>query len=290
MVRFVTYNTQFCTGLDGRTDIDRIAREVDDADVICLQEIDRHWQRTGYVDQAEEITKCLPDYYWAMGPGVDVDACYRNSDGRLINRRRQFGNMVLARWPLLMVRNHLLPKLHLRRPMSLQRAALETVVALPDGPCRLVSVHLAHAASSERLIQIERLLTILAAAPNDGGAWSGTDYPAGWGLDGGPQPSPCRGLVMGDFNLTPGSPEYVRLCGPVDEKYGPLSTCDGLTDAWTANGDPGSDGATFGQEISARRLDYAFVTSEIADRVTRIWVDQDATGSDHKPLWLDLAL
>ena len=236
VIRFVSYNTQYCTGLDGRTDLDRIAADIASADVMALQEIDRHWQRTGHVDQADGLAERFPDYHWAYGPGVDVDASYREPGGRLVNRRRQFGNMVLARWPILMVRNHLLPKLHLRNPLSLQRSALETVVALPDGPCRVVSVHLAHAATSERLLQIERLLEILEAAPRDGGAWSGIDYDARWALDAPPHPQPSRSIVMGDFNCEPNSDEYALLCGPVDPAFGPLSTCDGLTDAWVVPG------------------------------------------------------
>ena len=35
-ITFVTYNTQFCTGLDGRTDVNRIVDEIGEADVICL--------------------------------------------------------------------------------------------------------------------------------------------------------------------------------------------------------------------------------------------------------------
>ena len=161
------------------------------------------------------IVKMLEE---ANAEGVDVDASYRDETGRLVNRRRQFGNMVLARWPILMVRNHLLPKLHLRNPLSLQRSALETIVALPDGPCRVVSVHLAHAATSERLTQIERLLAILKAAPGDGGAWSGTDFDAGWGLDAPPIPQPSRTIAMGDFNCEPNSEEYALLCGSVVSK------------------------------------------------------------------------
>ena len=290
IVRFVTYNTQFCTGLDGRTDVDRIAGEIRDADVLCLQEIDRHWKRTGYVDQAREIVKHFPDYYWAYGPGLDVDTSLLDETGRVINRRRQFGNMVLARWPLLTVRNHLLPKLNLRTSLSLQRAALETVVDLPDGPCRIVSVHLAHAAQSEREIQIERLLSILHAAPNDGGAWSGTDYPECWGLDGPPQSQPRRTIAMGDYNMVPGSAEYTQICSPVGPSHGPLSTCDGLIDMWVAFGNGLTEGATFDQDEQPRRLDYAFTTNELAGRIQKIWVEQTATGSDHKPLWVELAL
>ena len=287
MVRFVSYNTQFCTGLDGRTDPDRIAAEIASADVMALQEIDRHWQRTGHVDQADCLAERFPDYHWAYGPGVDVDASYRGPDGRLVNRRRQFGNMVLARWPILMVRNHLLPKLHLRSPLSLQRSALETVVALPDGPCRVVSVHLAHAATSERLLQIERLMETLETSSRDGGAWSGTDYAPGWGLDAPPQPQPARSIVMGDFNCEPNSKEYTRLCGSVDPAFGPLSTYDGLTDAWMIRDNGMKDGATYGFDDRPHRLDYIMLTNDLVERLNSIWVDGDAVGSDHKPVWAD---
>lgn len=289
MVRLVTYNTQFCTGLDGRTDIDRIAAEISGADVIALQEIDRYWARTGHIDQAGELARRFPDYYWAYGPGLDVDASYRDDEDRIVNRRRQFGNMVLSRWPIALSRNHLLPKLDLRGPMSLQRAALETVILMPDGPCRVVSVHLAHAAASERLLQIDRLLSVLAAAPIDGGAWSGTDIPFGWDADGPPPPTTRRSAVMGDFNLKPHSTEYDRLCGPTDEIYGALSTRDGLVDAWTLPGRRAEEGpASFVGKFGPLRLDYVFVSDELAGSVADVWIDEAAQGSDHLPLWVEL--
>ncbi len=38
-MNFVTYNIQFGLGKDGRFDLERIAGEVDGADVIALQEV-----------------------------------------------------------------------------------------------------------------------------------------------------------------------------------------------------------------------------------------------------------
>lgn len=288
-LRFVTYNVQYCTGLDGRTDIDRIAAEVDGADVICLQEVERHWQRTGQVDQVAEIAARFPRHHHGFGPAIDLDADSVAADGRVRHRRRQFGNMVLARWPILTLRNHLLPKLHLRHPMSLQRAALEAIVALPDGPCRVISVHLAHAAGSERLLQAERLLWLLSHAARDGGAISGTALPPGWADDGPPLPDAERTVLMGDFNMLPGSPEHALLCGPVEPGHGPLSTRDGLVDAWLATGGDPAAGFTWGKAPDRRRLDYAFVAGPLVERLRGVRVDEAATGSDHLPLWVEFA-
>jgi len=49
-VKLVTYNIQYGLGKDGRYDLARIADEVGNADIIALQEVERHWQRSGTVD------------------------------------------------------------------------------------------------------------------------------------------------------------------------------------------------------------------------------------------------
>ena len=287
-VRFTSYNTQWCTGLDGVTDVDRVAREIGDSDIIALQEIDRFWGRSAMADQPAELSRRLPKYHWAYGPGIDMDASIVGDDGHVLNRRRQFGNMVLSRWPILAVRNHMLPKRHLLGPMSLQRAALETVVHLPDGPCRVVSTHLAHAAATERLAQIGRLRKILRRAPDDGAPWSGRDYETHWAEDAPQQTPPSRTVVMGDFNMLPQSAEYDRMCGPADAKYGPLSTMDGLSDAWVAAG--GAEDAAAATVPDGRRIDFVFVTGTLTDAVRGVSVDSKATGSDHWPVHMELAV
>ncbi len=49
-MRIVTYNIQFGLGKDGRFDLERVADEVDGADIIALQEVERYWQRCGNID------------------------------------------------------------------------------------------------------------------------------------------------------------------------------------------------------------------------------------------------
>ena len=284
-LRVISYNTQFCTGLDQVTDPARIAAEIGHGDIIGLQEIERHWSRTGDVDQAEAIGAALPDRYWVYGAGYDMDAS-RVVDGRVENRRRQFGNMILSRWPVLMSRNHLLPKLNLRGPMSLQRSALEAVIATPLGTVRVFSVHLAHAAASERRLQIARLMEIVADGRRDGGAWSGRDIPAGWRDDGPPVAVPLATLLLGDFNAVPGSPEHAMIVGETDPQFGSLALADGVVDAWMLAGEGGVDapGATFGTAQGARRIDYIFCTADLAERLRAVRVLTEAVGSDHRPV------
>ena len=43
-MRIVTYNIQWGKGRDGVVDLDRIARTISSADVIALQEVERHWR------------------------------------------------------------------------------------------------------------------------------------------------------------------------------------------------------------------------------------------------------
>jgi len=38
-----------------------------------------------------------------------------------------------------------------------------------------------------------------------------------------------------------------------------------------------------------KRLDYGFVWPGIADRVAASWVDREADGSDHMPVWFEFA-
>ena len=51
-MRLVSYNVQYCTGKDGRADIDRIVAEIENADVIAVQEIDRYWSRSAMTTPA----------------------------------------------------------------------------------------------------------------------------------------------------------------------------------------------------------------------------------------------
>ncbi len=99
-MKLVTYNIRFGLGIDQRIDLGRIAETVRDADIIGLQEVERFWKRSGMSDQPEILGQQLKDFYWVYCPAFDVDASERKSDGTVVNRRRQFGPMLLSRWPI----------------------------------------------------------------------------------------------------------------------------------------------------------------------------------------------
>ncbi len=283
-MHFVSYNIQFGKGKDGRIDLPRIADEVGRGaaapDVIALQEVERFFAGSGMTDQAADIAGLFPDHHWAYGPGVDTDASTRREDGRLVNRRRQFGNMLLARAPILSSRNHLLPKLDLGRELSIQRAALEGVIATPGGAIRVYSLHLAHASAGERRLQVAHLLKLLHEAPGGGGVWSGGSPDQNLALGGPQPPMPRPAVVLGDFNLTPVSREYGLLTGATD----------GVIDAWIEAGNGPAGGETCREEDGPVRIDYAFLTPDLAGAVRHIRVDREACGSDHQPLHVELDL
>ncbi len=287
-MRVVTYNIQFGRGKDERFDLARIAQAVDGADIIALQEVERFWNRSGITDQVAELTHLLPGYHWVYGPGLDMDAVGGGLGGP--HRRKQFGNLILSRTPILSTRNHLLPKIGLLEQLSMQRAALEGVIQCAGGPVRFYSVHLAHVSSLERRRQVARLLEILGSAAGEGGAWSGGGDPRDWAGEGPPPPMPGKAVLLGDFNMQPDSREYEMMAGPLTERYGRATTIDGFVDAWLAAGNDPDGGLTWPRVDGHIRVDYVFVSAALANRVQGARVASEAQGSDHQPLWVEMDL
>ncbi|CAN0261643.1 unnamed protein product [Phaeothamnion confervicola] len=283
-----SYNIQYGTGKDGKVDLPRIAAALKGADVIALQEVDRHWPRTGDVDQPEALAKALPGYYWVYGAGYDMHSP-GDAPG---NRRRQFGNMLLSKTPIISSRHHLLPKFGATNHYCVQRSTIEGVIDTPkSGAVRVYSVHLSHIGDADRGPQVDRLLALHRDAPAGGGAWSGQHTKAEWTLDQPAPPMPQPALFMGDFNLKVDSPLYDRLAGP-QSKYGRMGSIGGLVDAYVAAGNAEESGITCDSSESTplRRIDFCFVSSALAPKIKRAWVDNEAVGSDHQPIWTELDL
>ena len=289
-MQLLTYNIQYGLGKDGRFDIARIVEEITGADVIALQEVERYWSRSGDEAQPEEIARLLGDYYWVYGAGVDLHLQSPPGAGRGANLRRQFGNMLLSRSPILSSRNHLLPKYGSLGPMSLQRNALECVIDTAQGPVRFYSVHLSHLAAETRTPQVERLLEIHRNARFEGAAITGGGLKEEWTRDGMPPPMPDHAVLLGDFNFEPDSLEYARIAGPVSPYGGRVVNPQGFVDAWVESGHDAREGVT--AEIHGRpvRLDYCFVSAGIRGLIRSVQIDAEASGSDHQPVRISLEL
>ena len=287
-MRLASYNIQYGKGKDDRFDLDRIVGELGDCDLIALQEVETFAARSGMVHQAEEIAARFPGHYWVFGPGIDVDAS-DVADGRVVNRRRQFGNMVLSRWPILSSVNHTLPKQALTGTFHLQRTLLETVVDTGALTLRFASVHFDHVAPQTRLPQVRAAMEILSAsAPARGASWGGATKDAGW-ADRPAPPMPREAVLMGDYNFTHESEEYRLMAGTFSPNHGRLTVVDGLVDAWVAAGHDVAEGVTItGRDGVGKRIDHCFLSESLAPSVTGFEIDAAAQGSDHQPIFVTL--
>jgi len=284
-MKVVTYNIQFGLGKDGRNDLRRIADEVGGADIIGLQEVERNWEHSGHVDQPEQLSSLLPEYYWVYGPYFDVDASRKNPDGTIHNARRQFGNMVLSKTPILSKRLFPLPKTATTGHRNMAVGMLEAVVGQGEGKAlRIYNIHLSAKSSKDRMTQIHQIRNTIARAPAQGSAWTGSSPDPLWQQDKKAPPMPDEFMLLGDFNHGVDAPEYNQLTLSNGNK-------NDLLDCWTLTGNPADKGATYfpaDNPKNGSRIDFAFVDHKLRKRIRRTWIDNDAQGSDHQPFWVSI--
>jgi len=156
-MRLLSWNVQWCRGVDGNVDPARIAAQVRiaDADVACLQEI-----ASGFPDlpgskgedQPVALWRELPEYEPVVAWGVDLPGAGA--------ARKRFGNMMLSRLPVGRVLRHSLPWPAAPDVPSMPRVALEAIVAAPFGALRVICTHLEYYSAQHRAVQIARLAQI----------------------------------------------------------------------------------------------------------------------------------
>jgi endonuclease/exonuclease/phosphatase family metal-dependent hydrolase len=303
-MKIVTYNIRFGLGIDQSYDLERIATEVDGADIIGLQEVERFWRRSGMVDQPQVLGELLKGFYWAYCPAFDVDASTTNGDGSVLNhRRRQFGPMLLSRWPIRSARSLVLPQLPASELISMATGALECVIETPLGPLRIYSLHLSALTPRERLLQIDMLLemhrtiqhcgTVMMAGGNHSNPAEAQQIAdLDWNNGEPPLPKPVNTIFMGDFNSTEESAEYIRFVGEADPIFGRGVHSDSFVDSWSVARETTGSPESWWPDPPDRlpghplRLDYCFVSTALASKVNRCWVDTKAVGSDHRPYWV----
>ncbi|MFM8836462.1 MAG: endonuclease/exonuclease/phosphatase family protein [Actinomycetota bacterium] len=280
-ISIASFNIQYSLGADNKYDLKRSIDTVRDADIICLQEIDRNWRRTNMADQFAEIQALLPDRYAVFGPWLDVDASAVNPDGSIKNRRRQGGQMTISRYPIASSRVIHLPKLDTGPTMNMWSAFVESVVLTPT-PVRVINLHLSDSSESSRIDEISYLIEQCNSATLEGGAWNGEAWDAEsmehWQLNDPVPPMPEAVILAGDFNAEPDSPVIEKVINA------------GFRDTWRPEG-AASPGVTFKTNpdqgtYSDMRIDFIFVSTHFD--VVDSSIDEKTGASDHQPVWASL--
>jgi len=281
-MQLITWNIQWGRGADGVVDpqrILRVCREMGDPDVLCFQEVGRNFPGLAGSegrDSFAALAAGLPGWTAVEGIGVDTLGT--------AGARRQFGELILTRRPVLAAFRHLLPWPADPGVPTMQRVALEVVIAGRRGPLRVTTTHLEYYSARQRAAQVERLRELQAEAASHAG-----DLPFPAKADGPfeTRPRPRSGILTADFNFRPEDPPYARLQAPIEG--GPA-----YRDAWRIRHGAAPHAPTLGLYDKAQwpgepfACDFIFVTEDLAARVEDVVVDGATQASDHQPVLLKL--
>jgi endonuclease/exonuclease/phosphatase family metal-dependent hydrolase len=227
--------------MDGCISTERIARVIArcSPDIIALQELDVGRVRSGRIDQAEMIARKLEMKYHFY-------PAFRWKD-------EQYGNAILSRYPMALIRSGPLPRLVDKRRQYEPRGALWVSVEFEGKKIQVFNTHLS-VWPSERIIQTEALLSE---------QWL--------------QHPDCQGPVIlcGDFNSLPGSMVYRKIC-------------DKLYDSQVALAGHRPRGTWFGH-YPVGRIDYVFANADFRVHAVNVpRTDLEKISSDHLPLITEL--
>ncbi|WP_240224766.1 endonuclease/exonuclease/phosphatase family protein [Rheinheimera hassiensis] len=181
-LRVMTYNVHSCIGLDGKVDIERVARVIAQAnpDVVALQELDVGRDRSLGLDQAQLIARYL-QMEFHFHPAMHME-------------EERYGDAILTRLPLRLIKAGPLPGLA-DKPKLEPRGAIWAAVEFNGQEVQIINTHLG-LQPRERLAQIDCLL---------GKDWLG--HPD------------CRGPVVlcGDLNAQPNSQVCRRIAAQLQD-------------------------------------------------------------------------
>ncbi len=282
-LKLITWNIQWCRGVDGRVDPARIvehARAFADFDVLCLQEVAANFPALAGSrgeNQFELLAQLLPGYTAIPGAGVDALA----PDGS----RRAFGNLILSRLPVLQALRVQLPWPADPEVKSMPRVLIDATVQAPFGPLRVMTTHLEYYSARQRSAQVAAIRSHHAEA---------CDRARRPGARGKPEtpfqsyPQTASAILTADFNFRPDDLLYARLQAPFPHG------APALVDAWTL-AHPGAPHAhTNGvydrvQWPQPYACDFIFVTDDLRARVRRVEVESVTQASDHQPVLSELS-
>lgn len=290
-MKLVTWNTQWCCGLDGLVSPQRIvdgARTLADFDVLCLQEISQGFDAMPGApgDQPAQIQALLPGFQIFFGAAVDEFG----RDGQ----RQRFGNLVATRLPVMRVQHHPLPWPPDPAVNSMPRMCTVVTLACPTlGAVRVMTTHLEYHSATQRLAQAEALHALHAEYCRQ------ASMPPAAGFADSPFQDKChthRAVLCGDFNMPPSDPAYAGLLRPFGVTGpGGVTAAQCLQDAWPIVHGSRAHAPTFrlfdstyGRDPMA--CDFVLVSDDLAPRIRRIEVDASTRASDHQPVVVELGL
>lgn len=289
-MKLLTWNTQWCCGLDGLVSPKRIvdgARAMADFDVLCLQEIacgfDAMPGQPG--DQPAELQALLPGFRLFYGAAVDEFA----PDGT----RMRFGNLIATRLPVSRVQHHPLPWPPDPTVSSMPRMCTAVTLSSPElGTLRVMTTHLEYYATAQRLAQARALRALhleacaqAAAPPLDPGEAGPFQ----------PKRHTPQAILCGDFNMASSDPAYDEIVQPFTDPALPAGGTPArrLQDTWPLAHPERPQDPTF--RLFDRRYgrdpiacDFVFVSDALAPRVRKIEVDLHTRASDHQPVLVEL--
>lgn len=264
-MRLLSWNVQWCRGIDGVVDPARIAaeaRRMADPDVVCLQEVAAGFAElpgSRGEDQFALLASLFPGYSAHGVWPVDVNG-------------KRFGNLLLSRLPVRRVLRHSLPWPAAPDAPAMPRAAVEAVIDAPGGALRVLTTHLEYYSAEHRAAQIGRLRTLHAEAcsprqrAEEPGPFAELDLPQ-------------SALFCGDFNFPPDDPAHARM-----KEFG-------FIDCWEHLHPDAAHPRTFRVHVQGKTpycCDYVFASPDVGPRLRSMRIDGDSKASDHQPVIVEL--
>jgi endonuclease/exonuclease/phosphatase family metal-dependent hydrolase len=147
------------------------------ADIVAVQEVDRFWARSAYLDEPAVI---------AAGLGMEHTCYAANLDHAPDSHSsvpHQYGTAIVSRFPILDCDNTLLP----RTGNNEQRGLTRALINVRGVPLAFYNTHLHHTNAPDRSLQTVRIGEIMDATPGE-----------------------VR-VILGDFNARPNAAEMVPI-------------------------------------------------------------------------------
>lgn len=188
-LRVMSYNIHHGVGIDGKLDLERIARLITEAkaDLVGLQEVDRGIPRSGKRDLAAELAKLT-----GMHAIFERNIVYQGGD---------YGNAILSRFPIRRSRNT-----HYRMLRAgEQRGLLQAVVDVGGRELLFLNTHIDFRPDdSERLLNVDEMRGVI-------------------------EREKLPVILLGDFNSVPGSATHTKLKSFLVDAWEVAGRGDGFT-------------------------------------------------------------